>query len=245
MRRAADESGIAPITRGRFPSPHPDASEGAVIGFVEYVADHYDRLLELSLEHLAVVLVGLLAGTVAGLGLGIAVYRRPRPRAWVLNVCGLILTVPSLAMYALLLALLGRIGTTPVVVALALYSLLPIVRNTVTGLGGVDAAVVESAQGVGMGRWRRLWSIELPLAWPVVLTGVRVSAVLLVGIAALGVLVQGPGLGELIFAGLRTIGGPNAVNLALAGTLAIVVIAVLLDVLFLLIARLTTSKGLR
>jgi osmoprotectant transport system permease protein len=220
-------------------------SQGVVIGFVEYVLDHYDRLLELSLEHLAVVLVGLLVGAVAGLALGIAVYRRPRLRTWALNVCGLILTVPSLAMYALLLALLGSIGTVPVVVALALYSLLPIVRNTVTGLNGVDAAIVESAQGVGMGRWRRLWSIELPLAWPVVLTGVRVSAVLLVGVAALGPIVGGPGLGELIFSGLRLLGSPNAQNLALAGTLGVVVIALLLDAAFLLLSRLTTSKGLR
>ena len=85
-------------------------SEGAVIGFVTYVLDRYDRLLELALEHLAVVLAGLAIGAVVGLALGIAVYRRPRARAWALNVCGLILTVPSLAMYALLLALLVRRG---------------------------------------------------------------------------------------------------------------------------------------
>ena len=216
-----------------------------MINFAEYVLGHYDRLLTLSLEHLGVVLAGLLVGGVVGLALGVAVYRRPRARAWALNVCGLILTVPSLAMYALLLALLGRIGATPVVVALALYSLLPIVRNTVTGLGGVDAAVVESAQGVGMGSWRRLWSIELPLAWPVVITGVRVSAVLLVGVAALGPIVGGPGLGELIFSGLRVITSPNAVNLALMGTLGVVAVGMLLDGAFLVLARLTTSKGLR
>jgi ABC-type proline/glycine betaine transport system permease subunit len=75
----------------------------------------------------------------------------------------------------LLLALLGRISAIPVVAALALYSLLPLVRNAATGLSGVDAAVVESAQGVGMGAWRRLWSVELPLAWPIVITGIRVS----------------------------------------------------------------------
>jgi osmoprotectant transport system permease protein len=121
-------------------------------------------LFELSLEHLAVVLVALLVGALIGLALGVVVYRRPRLRAWALNVCGLILTVPSLAMYALLLALLGSIGTLPVVVALALYSLLPIVRNTVTGLNGVDAAVVESALGVGMGRWRRLGASSY--RWP-------------------------------------------------------------------------------
>jgi osmoprotectant transport system permease protein len=221
------------------------AGPGGVIGFVSYVLNHYDRLLRLSLEHLVVVLAGLLVGAAAGLALGVAVYRRPRPRAWVLNVCGLILTVPSLAMYALLLALLGQIGATPVVVALALYSLLPIVRNTVTGLNGVDAAVVEAAQGVGMGSWRRLWSIELPLAWPVVVTGLRVSAVLLVGVAALGPIVGGPGLGELIFSGLRVITSPNAVNLALMGTLGVVAVGLLLDGAFLVLARLTTSRGLR
>jgi len=202
-------------------------------------------LLGLALEHLAVVLVALLIGATAGMALGVAVHRRPRARAWALNVCGLILTVPSLAMYALLLALLGSIGALPVVVALVLYSLLPVVRNTVAGLNGVDAAVVESAQGVGMGRWRRLWSIELPLAWPVVLTGVRVSAVLLVGVAALGPIVGGPGLGELIFSGLRVITSPNAVNLALMGTLGVVAVGMLLDAAFLLLSRATTSRGLR
>ena len=127
--------------------------------------------------------------------------------------------MPSFALFSLLLGVVGRLGTAVVLPGLVLYSLLPIVRNTVTGLLAVDPAVVESAKGVGMGPVRRLLRIELPLAWPVVLAGVRVSAVLLVGIAALGTLVQGPGLGELIFAGLRIIGSPNAVNLALAGTL--------------------------
>ncbi|WP_433279904.1 ABC transporter permease [Pseudonocardia xinjiangensis] len=219
--------------------------QGASISFPEYVLDHYDRLLELSLEHLAVVLAGLLVGSVVGLALGMAVHRTPRARSAAVHVCGLILTVPSLAMYALLLALLGTIGTLPVIVALALYSLLPIVRNTVTGLNGVDPAVVEAAQGVGMGRWRRLVSIELPLAWPVVVTGVRVSAVLLVGVAALGPIIGGPGLGELIFSGLRVITSPNAVNLALMGTLGVVLVGMLLDGAFLVLTRVTTSRGVR
>lgn len=191
------------------------------------------------------MLAGLLIGSVVGLALGMTVHRRPRARTITINACGLILTVPSLAMYALLLALLGTIGTLPVVVALALYSLLPIVRNTITGLTGVDAAIVEAAQGVGMGRWRRLVSIELPLAWPVVVTGVRVSAVLLVGVAALGPIIGGPGLGELIFSGLRVISSPNAVNLVLMGTLGVVLVGMLLDGAFLVLTRLTTSRGIR
>jgi len=215
------------------------------VSFFEYTLENYDRLLELSLEHLAVVLVALLIGGVIGIGLGITVYRRPRLRNAALNICGVILTVPSLAMYALLLALLGTIGTVPVIVALVLYSLLPIVRNTVTGLNGVDAAIVESAQGMGMRQWRRLVNVELPLAWPVVLVGIRVSAVLLVGVAALGTIIGGPGLGELIFAGLRVITSPNAVNLALLGTVGVVAVGMLLDGAFLLLSRLTTSKGVR
>jgi osmoprotectant transport system permease protein len=218
---------------------------GTAVSFFEYLFANFDRLLELAIEHLVVVLAGLVAGSVIGLAVGIAVHRSPRGRAAALSVCGVILTIPSLAMYALLLALLGTIGVVPVVVALTLYALLPIVRNTITGLNGVDPAVVESALGVGMGRWRRLVSIELPLAWPVVVTGIRVSAVLLVGIAALGPIVGGPGLGELIFAGLRVITSPNAVNLALMGTLGVVGVGLLLDGAFLLLNRLTTARGLR
>lgn len=215
------------------------------VSFLQFLERQQERILRLSLEHLVLVIEAIAIGTVVGVALGVLVARRPAARAVVLGSTGLILTVPSFALFSLLFGLVGRLGTAVVLPGLVLYSLLPIVRNTVTGLLAVDPAVVESAKGVGMGPVRRLLRIELPLAWPVVLTGVRVSAVLLVGIAALGTLVRGPGLGELIFAGLRIIGSPNAVNLALAGTLAIVVIAVLLDAMFLVLARLTTSKGVR
>ncbi len=215
------------------------------VSFFAFLERQSDRVLRLGLEHLLLVLVALAIGTVVGLTLGILVARRPKARALVLGTSGLILTVPSFALFTLLFGVIGRLGTAVVLPGLVLYSLLPIVRNTVTGLLQVDPAVVESAKGVGMGPVRRLFRIELPMAWPVVLTGVRISGVLLVGIAALGTLVGGPGLGELMFGGLRIIGSPNAANLALAGTLGVVVIAVLLDVMFLALARLTTSKGLR
>jgi osmoprotectant transport system permease protein len=216
-----------------------------LVTFWAYLERNADRLLALGIEHLVIVLQALAIGTVLGVGIGVLVARRPAGRAVALGAAGLILTVPSFALFSLLFGLIGRLGSAVVLPGLVLYSLLPIIRNTITGLLSVDPAVVESAKGVGMGPYRRLWRIELPLAWPIVLTGVRVSAVLLVGIAALGALVRGPGLGELIFAGLRVIGSPNAQNLALAGTLGVVIVAILLDVGFLVLARLTTSKGLR
>ena len=215
------------------------------MGFFDYLVSNRERVLTLALEHLVIVLEALAIGTVIGLLLGVLTARRPRLRGVVLGVAGLILTVPSFALFSLLFGFIGKLGAAVVLPGLVAYSLLPIIRNTVTGLLSVDPAVVEAAKGVGMGPVRRLLRIELPLAWPIVLTGVRVSAVLLVGIAALGTLVRGPGLGELIFSGLRLIGSPNATNLALAGTLGVLVLAVLLDVGFLVISRLTTSKGIR
>lgn len=215
------------------------------MSFWAYLQRNSDRLLSLGVDHLVLVLQALALGSVLGVGIGVVVARRPAARLVALTTTGLILTIPSFALFSLLFGVIGKLGTAVVLPGLVLYSLLPIIRNTVTGLLAVDPAIVEAAKGVGMGAGRRLVRIELPLAWPVVLTGIRVAAVLLVGIAALGALVRGPGLGQLIFSGLRLIGSPNAQNLALAGTLGVVVIAVLLDAGFLLLSRLTTSKGLR
>jgi osmoprotectant transport system permease protein len=125
-----------------------------------------------------------------------------------------------------------------------MYGLLPIVRNTITGLRSVDPAVVESAQGMGMGRYRRLFRIELPLAWPIILTGIRVAAVIIVGIAAIAAVINGPGLGKDIFRALARVGTPTAVPQVLSAILGIVTIAILIDLAFMIIARLTTSRGI-
>lgn len=215
------------------------------MNFVDYLGRNSERLLRLGVDHLRIVLIALVIGSIVGVGLGVLTYERPRAREFVLQSTGLILTVPSFAMFSLLLGVTGRLGDSTVIIALVLYSLLPVVRNTVTGLLAVDPAVVESARGVGMGRTRRLWRVELPLAWPVVAAGIRVSSALLVGIAALGALVGGPGFGTLLFSGLRIIGSPNAINLALAGTLGVVVIVVLLDLVLQALTRTTTSRGIR
>jgi len=130
-------------------------------------------------------------------------------------------------------------------VALVMFALLPIVRNTITGLREVDPAVVESAQGMGMGRWRRLARIELPLAWPIIITGIRVSTQILVGIAAIAAVINGPGLGKEIFRALASVGTPTAVNRALSAVLGIVILGLLLDIAYLFVGRLTTSRGLR
>jgi len=216
----------------------------AAVSFWEYLGDNWDRLKDLLIEHAQIVLMSIAIAVVVGVGLGVLTYRSERPRLAVLAITGVFLTIPSFALFGLLISPLG-LGTTPAVVALVMYALLPIVRNTITGLREVDPAVVDSAQGMGMGRWRRLARIELPLAWPVIITGVRVSTQILVGIAAIAAVINGPGLGKEIFRALARVGTPTALNQALAAVLGIVILGLLLDIGYLLLARLTTSRGIR
>jgi osmoprotectant transport system permease protein len=210
----------------------------------DYLSRQGDRLFGAALEHVVIVLISVSISTVIGVALGVLTYQTQRPRLIVLGVTGIFLTIPSFALFGLLIGPLG-LGATPAVVALVMYGLLPIVRNTIVGLRSVDPAVVESAQGMGMGRYRRLLRIELPLAWPIIITGIRVAAVIIVGIAAIAAVVNGPGLGKDIFRALARFGTPTALPQALSAVLGIIIIAILIDLVFTVVARLTTSRGIR
>lgn len=212
--------------------------------FLHYLNFRKGHLLDLTVAHAQIVLYAIAIATAISFVTAILVYRRERVAAIVLSIVATFLTIPSLALFTLLIPFVG-LGTKPALIALVLYAMLPILRNTVVGLRSVDRAVIESAQGMGMSRLRRLAKIELPLAWPVILTGIRVATVLIVGIAALGAYVNGPGLGEDIFAGLSRIGTPTALHLTVSAILAAVLLALLLDSLYLVLGKLTTSRGIR
>ncbi|MFG2013412.1 ABC transporter permease [Actinomadura geliboluensis] len=214
------------------------------MSFSDYLSERWPTIARLAAEHAEVVLIAVAVAAVVGIGLGIAVEGRPRARALALGVAGTMLTVPSLALFGLLIPLFG-LGLAPTITALVLYAVFPILRNTITGLDGVPGAVEEAARGMGMSPLSRLLRIRLPLAWPVVLTGIRVATIMTVAIAAIAAAVAGPGLGELIFGGLARIGGANALNDTLAGTLGVAVLALVLDLLFVVLSRLTTARGLR
>ncbi|WP_141810284.1 ABC transporter permease [Nocardia bhagyanarayanae] len=209
-----------------------------------FVVDRRHQLLVDSYLHVSAVLQSLLIAALIAVIVGVLVYRSPFGSAAATAAASAILTVPSFALLGLLIPILG-LGVGPTVTALVLYALLPILRNTIVGLAAVDPSVVDAARGVGMNRMRVLAAIELPLAWPSILTGMRVSTQLIMGILALAAYAKGPGLGNLIFSGLSRLGSPNAVPQALTGTVLIVVLALLLDGLFVLVGRLTTSRGVR
>lgn len=212
--------------------------------FYEFLERRYDDLITTGLEHMYLVGISVLLSTLIGVLVGVMTYRTERPREIALAVTGSFLTIPSFALFILMIPFFG-IGAPPVIVALTMYGLLPIVRNTITGLREVDVATVESAQGMGMGRRQRLLRIELPMAWPVIVAGVRITTLILVGIATIGAIVDGPGYGAFIFDGLARVGSPVAINLVLSGMLGVIVIAILFDSILAVLGKLTTSRGIR
>lgn len=187
-------------------------------------------------QHLILALGSLAGAVITGVPLGILCHRLPALRALTLPVLNVIQTIPSIALFGILMVPLGYlaaavplayamgvrgIGTAPALIALFLYSLLPIVANTAVGLAQVSASVVDAARGMGMSRWQRLFSIEIPLALPVVLTGIRIVLVQNLGLAAVAALIGGGGLGTFIFQGI----GQTAIDLVLLGALPIVLMA--------------------
>lgn len=213
------------------------------MSFVEYFAGNWPEVLSATLAHALLVAESLGLAVLIGVPVAVLVYRTGTVRTMTLGATALLLTIPSYALFGLLIAPLG-LGAAPSIVALTMYALLPVMRNAVVGLREVDPAVVESARGMGMNRLRLLATVEFPLAWPVVITGLRVATQLLLGIAAIAAAVNGPGLGNLILDGLAKAGTPFALYLAIEGIAGIVLLAVLFDALFAVLNRLTTSKGL-
>ncbi|MBF8191893.1 ABC transporter permease [Nonomuraea sp. K274] len=209
----------------------------------EYIEDRWDLIVFEAVQHASMVAQCVLVAAVLGVLIGLAGYRHRRVAALATASAGVLFTVPSLAMLGLLIPPLG-LGVAPSVTALVLYALLPIIRNTVVGLQGVDPSLVDAARGIGMSRRRSLARIEFPMAWPVILAGIRVATQLTMGIGAVAAYVSGPGLGEQIFSGLARLGGANAVNSTLTGTIGVAILALLFDACLMLVGRLTAPGGL-
>jgi osmoprotectant transport system permease protein len=214
------------------------------VNFWEYLANRHQQLLTDAFQHASAVFQCMVVATVLGVLIGVATYRSEWAGNLATTATATVLTVPALALIGLLIPVVG-LGVAPTVIALTLYGLLPVVRNAIVGLRGVDPSLVDAATGIGMSRPARLLRIELPLAWPPILTGIRVATQMLMGIAAIAAYASGPGLGNVIFRGLASLGSANALNQVLAGTLGIIVLALLFDAAYVLIGRLTIPRGIR
>ncbi|GAB3038547.1 ABC transporter permease/substrate-binding protein [Spirosoma pulveris] len=192
--------------------------------FFAFVRDHADKLLEQTLTHIGLTFVSLLLALLIGVPLGILIARKTRLANSVLGVAGVLQTVPSVALLGFLIPLLG-IGVGPALVALFLYALLPIIRNTYVGITEVSALTKEAARGVGMTDNQILTKVELPLALPVIFAGIRTATVINVGVATLAAYVAAGGLGEFIFSGIAL----SNVNMMLSGAIPAALLAIGFD----------------
>jgi osmoprotectant transport system permease protein len=199
----------------------------------EFIVDHQAELGLRTLQHLALTGTSISLAILIGVPLGVVCDRVPTMRGLVLGVVGILQTVPSLAMLALLLVATGKIGWLPAILSLTLYALLPIVRNTVTGLETIEPELIEAARGLGMSRWQQLYLVQLPLAVPVIIAGVRTAAVIGIGIATLAAFIGAGGLGQFIVTGLAMYNVP----LILLGSIPAGILAMIVDRGFELVDR--------
>lgn len=185
------------------------------------------NLLRLTGEHLLIVVIAVTIAIAAGVPLGTLAHRRRNSGAIALRITDAVQTIPSLAMFGFLIPLpfIGGIGVRPAIVALVLYSLLPIVRSTLVGLQRVDPHVREAATAMGMTGRQLLWQIELPLATPTIVAGIRIAAVTAIGVATIAAAVGGGGLGTLIFRGVAMVD----TRLILSGALPAALLALIAD----------------
>lgn len=193
---------------------------------------------------MSLVVQCLILATVISVVVAALVYRSSTLTSLANSVSAIGLTIPSFALIGLLIAPFG-FGVTPAVIVVTFFAALPILRNAVVGLTGIDKGVIESARGIGMSRFRTLVQVELPMAWPVILAGVRVSAQMVMGIAAITAYALGPGLGGFIFSGLSRLGGANSLESVITGVVAVIILALILDLLLVGLGRITTPRGIR
>lgn len=194
----------------------------------QFMMQNRTEVLELTLEHLWLVGISTLLAVLVGIPLGILITRWPVLNKPVLGGANIIQTIPSLALFGFLLPApwIGARADRLAILALTLYALLPLIRNTYTGIKGVDRAVVEAGRGMGMTDRQLLWQVEMPLALGVIIAGVRVAAVISVGLATIAAAIGAGGLGEYIFRGLAMVNN----QVILAGAIPAALLAILADV---------------
>ncbi|PQZ95005.1 ABC transporter permease [Arthrobacter sp. MYb227] len=210
----------------------------------EFIGERYRQILFASWQHLSLVVQCLILATIIAVGIAALVYRSKSLSSLANGVSAIGLTVPSFAAIGLLIVPFG-FGVTPTVIIVTFFAALPIIRNAIVGLAGIEPSIVESARGIGISRMRTLATIELPMAWPVILSGIRVSAQMVMGVAAVAAYALGPGLGGFIFSGLSRSGGAKAFESVLVGVIGVVILAFILDLILVGIGRLTTPRGIR
>lgn len=210
-----------------------------MIDFIRFVAENRSDLYSALTQHIFITITAALSGAVLAIPFGIFLTRRPAIANPVMAAVGVSQTIPSLVMFGIAMPILG-IGVKTALVVLVIYSIFPILRNTFTGISGVDEKYKEAAKGMGMNGRQVLFNVEIPLAMPLIITGIRISTVYIISWATLAALIGGGGLGDLIFTGLQTYN----YNMILLGALPACILAVAANGIIGLLQKAAVPKGL-
>ncbi len=211
---------------------------------LQFISVQREKIIHDVIAQIELVLLVMALVSFTAIITGLVVWKSSTASEIVTGFWSIVFTIPSLAMFIFFIGPFG-LGWLPAVIALVLYGQLPVVRNTIVGLRSVEPAIMESAAAMGMKPMTVLRKIQFPLAWPVIIVGIRVSAMLIFGISAIAAYVGGPGLGDYLFSGLANLGSFNSMNQTLVGAFGITLLALIFDGIFVLIRRVTTPRGLR
>jgi osmoprotectant transport system permease protein len=205
------------------------------LGNWSFLAEHRAEIVGATLDHLALVVIAMFIAILIGVPVGMFIVQRPAPRALALGLANIFQTIPSLALFGLLIPIpfIGGIGRRTAIVALVLYALLPILRNTYVGLTGIDSAILEAAEAMGMTPLQILWRVRFPLALSVILAGVRTATIITIGVATIAAEIGAGGLGTFIFRGVALVSD----SLILAGAIPAALLALVADFVLGLIER--------
>ena len=212
--------------------------------FGEYLSTYSGEIIFRTQQHALLSFYCIAAAAVLGMVVAIAAYRSPLASNFSIATAAVFFTLPSVALFGFLVSVVGYglISVFPVVVG---YAMLPIIRNGIVGLQSADPAVLDAARGMGVGSFRMLWQVRLPIAWPVILAGVRVSAQLTVGVVAIAAFVKKVGLGDYGYHALDNLGSVNTKNEALVCVIFVILVALAFDAAFVVLRRFTTPRGSR
>jgi len=215
------------------------------VSTLRFIVDNFDEVMYLSWEHVWIVGVALLIATPIGVVLGMVITKYEQFACRVLNGANVLMTIPSIALFGLMLPVLAIVnmglGKVPAVIALVLYSQLPIIRNTYTAIKNVPPSLVDAGRGMGMGKWKLLRELEIPLATPVIIAGLRTAAVMNIGIAAIATYIGAGGLGVYIQQGIARV----YPEMILSGAILVSLLAIVVDGGMAMLERLATPEGIK
>jgi osmoprotectant transport system permease protein len=210
------------------------------LSILNYFIKNSSLILKLTFQHVTITAIAVSISTLIGVAIGIWITRHKKAAGPVIGIAGILYTIPSLALFGMLIPFIG-IGIKPALIALILYSQLAMIRNTYVGIIHIDSAIREAGKGMGMSGWQFLRMVELPMALPVIMAGIRTAAVMNIGTATIAAYIGAGGLGWLIFRGIASVNTEQII----AGAVPVTLLAIGVDYLFVLLERVLTPVGLR